>query len=148
MSEPINSSSSDIASSLVVPPVGARDHFFQLLLDYKEIVGSIVLLATGILWAFAYFATRQQLKETRCLIRDNLIMIQGRMDSSNLSQIMVQNLEESAALRHKITLTTVEALKFSQFEAARNQVARKLADAEHSIAEALTRLTTGICLTD
>ena len=127
------------------PPSDGRSAFVKTLLEYKEIVAALLVFSGAIGGALTYFATRQQLDETRCLLRHNVIMIEGRMDAANLSQLLVQNLEETVALEGKGPLTGSEAVKHTQLKAAAVQIGQKLADANNKVAEALEKLKTGEC---
>jgi hypothetical protein len=46
-------------------------------------------------------ATKQQLGEQKCLMNSNIIMLQGKMDAANLSQILFKNQQEIALLEVK-----------------------------------------------
>jgi hypothetical protein len=150
----VNSTSDDTpgqAEALPSKPAGAEappsklSSFLKIANEYKELVGLIAFVTGGIFWAFAYFATKQQLLETRCILNANIAFIQDRMDSASLSQLMLENLRESATLE-KATLTPDEVLKRNQLKAAAADIARKLADADNAAAKELNKLKSGDCL--
>ena len=97
------------------------------------------------MWAFAYFATKQQLDELKCLMNSNISIIQGKTDAASLSQILIQNQQESAPLEAKTPLTAAETLRRDQLKTAADDIARKLAEANTLTAQALTKLTSGQC---
>jgi hypothetical protein len=119
--------------------------FLKLAGEYKEFAALIAFVVGGIFWAFAYFATKQQLKEIQCIVNANMAFVQGRMDSASLSQLMLDNLKESVTLE-KATLTSDEVLKRNQLKAGANEIARKLADADNATAQALNKLKSGDCI--
>jgi hypothetical protein len=126
-----------------VPP-SKLSSFLKVADQYKEFVALVVFFLGGIFWAFAYFATKQQLTETRCILNANIDFIQSRMDSASLSQLAVDNVKESATLE-KPNLTPDEIVKRNQLKAVGESIARKLADAENASAQALKKLKSGDC---
>src|SRR5262245_7951462 len=78
------------------------------LKDYKEFIAILVFFIGGILWIFGYFATKKQLDELHCLMNANVDFIQGRMEAANLSQLMVQNIEELTPFANKTELSPDE----------------------------------------
>lgn len=121
--------------------------FVKKVGEYKEFVALVVFFLGGIFWAFAYFATKAQLKEIQCIMNANMNFIQGKMDSSSLSQLMLDNLKASAALE-KTGLTPEEIVKSNQLKLAATEIARKLADADNATAKALDKLKSGDCLSN
>ena len=87
--------------------------FLKTAGEYKEFITLVVFVMGGILWAFAYFATKQQLKAVQCVLDANVAFLQGRMDSASLSQLMVENIKERAALE-KSNLSQDEIVKRTQ----------------------------------
>ena len=69
-------------------------------------------------------------------------------DSTSLSQLMLQNLEESALLESRSTLTAAEILKRNQLRLGANDIGRKLAGADDLTARALNKLKSGDCIQD
>jgi hypothetical protein len=131
-----------------LPPTDKRQTVLKTLGEYKELIAVIVFFITGCLWLFGYFATKQQLKTLQCLMNTNMAIIQGKMDSASLSQLMVQNLQESMSLEGKQNLTPAEMLKQSQLKTGLNDISRKLADADTTTAKALNKLVSGECLSE
>jgi len=115
--------------------------------EYKELISIIVFFVGGIFFAFTYFATKQQLAQTRCLLNENVDFIQGKMDYASLSQLMVQNLEESGPLDNKTPLTPLETIKKNKLKETASEITRKLAEADALSAKALTKLKGG-CIDD
>jgi hypothetical protein len=101
----------------------------------------------SILWAFAYFATKQQVKAGQCILDANVAFLQARMDSASLSQLMVENIKERAALE-KPNLSQEEIVKRTQLTTTAADIVRKLADVDNVTARALDRLKTGGCIVD
>jgi hypothetical protein len=114
---------------------------------YKEFVALVVFFLGGVFWAFAYFATKQQLKEVQCIMNANMAFVQSRMDSASLSQLMLDNLRESAAL-DKASPSPENTLKRNQLKTGAADIARKLAEADNAAAQALNKLKFGECLSD
>jgi hypothetical protein len=125
-------------------PPSKLSSFLKIANEYKELVGLVVFVVGGIFWAFAYFATKQQLVETRCILNANIAFIQDRMDSTSLSQLMLENLKESAVLE-KPNLSPDEVLKRNQLKTGATDIARKLADADNAAAKELNKLKSGDC---
>ena len=114
---------------------------------YKEFVALVVFFLGGVFWAFAYFATKQQLKEVQCIMNANMAFVQSRMDSASLSQLMLDNLRESVAL-DKASPSPENTLKRNQLKTGAADIARKLAEADNAAAQALNKLKFGECLSD
>jgi hypothetical protein len=125
-------------------PPNKLSSFLKMANDYKELAGLFVFTIGGILSAFAFFATKQQLLETRCILNANIAFIQDRMDAGSLSQLMLENLKESATLE-KANLTPDEILKRNQLKVGATDIARKLADADNAAAKELNKLKSGDC---
>lgn len=85
-------------TSVTSSPTGRISDVVNILKDYKELIGFFVFFLVGILWAFAYFATKQQLVELKCLMISNITIVQGKMDAANLSQLLLQNQQAIAPL--------------------------------------------------
>jgi len=132
-------------------PISAIASFLKKAGEYKEFVTLVVFFLGGIFWAFAYFATKQQVQQIRCLMNANMTFLQGRMDSASLSQLMVENLKESSVLERaalnpdKSSVSSDDVGKRSQLRVAGTEIARKLVEAEQLTAQALNRLRTGDC---
>jgi hypothetical protein len=118
--------------------------FLKTAGEYKEFITLVVFVMGGILWAFAYFATKQQLKAVQCVLDANVAFLQGRMDSASLSQLMVENIKERAALE-KPNLSQDEIVKRTQLTTTAPDIARRIADADNATAKALERLKAGGC---
>src|SRR5215475_6379826 len=81
------------------------------LSEYKELISIIVFFLGGVSFAFAYFATKDQLKQMRCLLNANVDLIQSKMDSASLSQLMVQNIQDSVEFENKSPLLPADIVK-------------------------------------
>jgi hypothetical protein len=132
-----NSANADVLSS-----------FIEIAKKYKELIGLFVAAISGLTFAVAYFATKQQLSDFKCLVNANMDLIQGKMDSTSLSQLMQQNLVESAELEGKTGLSSSEMIKRNQLKAAAGEIARKLAEADNFTAKALNKIRSGECSTN
>jgi hypothetical protein len=135
----------EIPDVLKPEPKEEETGFIATLKEYKEFIAILVFFLAGVLWMVGYFATKKQLTELRCLMLANVEFIQNRMDSNNLSDMSVKNIEELAVLNEKTTLTSEEKAKRNRLEVAKNDLARKLAAADTASAHALNRLTSGQC---
>jgi hypothetical protein len=93
---------------------GRWSGFLKTVKEYKELITLILFFAAGAFWLFDYFATKHQVKQLQCLVNANISFLQGRMDSGSLSQLLVDNLKDSALLDMKPTLTSDETLKRNQ----------------------------------
>jgi len=131
--------------AVAAAPPSKLTSFLKVSGEYKEFAALVAFCVGGVFWAFAYFASKQQLLETRCLLNTNISFIQARMDSSNLSQLMVENLKEGVALDAKTALSPDEILKRNQLKTAAADIARKLADADNASAQSLSKLRSGDC---
>ncbi|UPJ49946.1 hypothetical protein IVB30_00450 [Bradyrhizobium sp. 200] len=136
-------SATKVAPDVAMPP-SKLSTFVKVAGEYKELAVILVFFIGGIFWAFAYFATKQQLVETRCILKENVLFIQARMDASSLSQLLLDNTKESTELE-KPNLTPEETLKRNRLKNAAADISRKLADAENAAAQALTKLKSGDC---
>lgn len=132
------------------PPATKVSSFLKAVGEYKElaaVIATVIGVTLGVtLLAFAYFATKQQLKEIKCITDANIAMIQGRIDSSAFGQLLMENQKEIAPLERKTDLTQDEILKRSQLALAANALARKIADADSFTAQALNKLRSGECI--
>ena len=145
MGDSVSNQNPGSPTSPASPPLDKISAFVKVLSDYKELIGIFIFVIGGILWAFAYFATKQQLDELKCLMNSNISIIQGKTDAASLSQILIQNQQESAPLEAKTPLTAAETLRRDQLKTAADDIARKLAEANTLTAQALTKLTSGQC---
>jgi hypothetical protein len=127
-------------------PSVSKKTVLQKLGEYKEFIALLAFFLGGVFWIFAYFATKEQLKSIQCLMNANLTAIQGRMDYASLSQLMIQNFEETASLEGKPSLTAAETVKRNQLKTAANEISRKLAEAETAISQGLNKLRSGECI--
>jgi hypothetical protein len=127
------------------PPQSTLSSFLKAAGEYKEFVALVAFFMGGIFWAFAYFATKEQLKQIQCIMSANMASLQGRMNSASLQQLLVENTQETFSL-NKPVLTPEEMVKLSKLKVAAPEIARKLADAENDIAKALTKLQSGECV--
>ena len=73
--------------------------------------------------------------------------MQGRIEAASLSQLMVQNIQEKSLLSAK-EISTEDKASQLRLELAGSEIARQLAAAENSSAEALNRLSSGVCSMD
>jgi hypothetical protein len=112
-----------------------------------QMLDLVVFFLGGVFWGFAYFATKQQLKEVQCIMNANMAFVQSLMDSASLSQLMLDNLRESAAL-DKASPSPENTLKRNQLKTGAADIARKLAEADNAAAQALNKLKFGECLSD
>lgn len=119
----------------------------DILKEYKELAGIVIFVGGAIFWAFAYFATKQQLDEARCITDENIGVINARLESSNLSDVLHKNLEETVALQKKPDRTQADEVTLQQLQTARSTIATKIAQADNRVAEATNRLTSGKCVT-
>jgi hypothetical protein len=135
-------------TSVAPPTETPTSRFIKKLNEYKELIGFVIFVIAGIFWAFAYFATKQQLTELKCLMNANISIIQGKTDSANLSQLLLQNQQDLAAVEAKTSLTPAEILQRDRLTTAANDIGRRLADANTLTAQSLTKLTSGQCSGD
>jgi hypothetical protein len=145
--EPSNASTSSSTASGTTGQ-GRWSNFLKPVNEYKELIALLLFFLGGAFWIFDYFATKHQVKQLQCLLNANIGFIQGRMDSGSLSQILVENLRESASLDMKQTLTAEETLKRNQLRTAASDIGRKIADADGATAQALSKLKSGDCVMD
>ena len=117
-----------------------KTSWLDTLKEYKEFIAILVFFLAGLLWIFGYFATKKQLAVLHCTMVENLNFIKGQMDTTNLSQLMVQNLEEQSIVSDRRDLSPAEKAKLRKLEVAREELARKLAAAQNSTAQALGRV--------
>jgi hypothetical protein len=132
-------------ASQTIGTAGPESGFLATLKDYKELISILVFFVGGALWIFAYFATRTQVDELRCLMNANIGFIQSRMEVASLSELMVQNIAEAASLNSKSSLTADDKVKRGKLQVGAAEITRKLAAAETASAQALTNLQAGIC---
>jgi hypothetical protein len=125
-----------------------KSGFIAKLGEYKEFLALLIFFLGGVFWIFAYFATKEQLKTVQCLMNSNFAVIQGKLDSSSLSQLLVQNLEDTAALDRKPNLTAAEAVKRKQLKTAANDISRRLTEADTATTKALNKLKSGDCIAE
>jgi hypothetical protein len=135
------------------PPPAADDpspiaSFTKWIGEYKELISVLIFFAGGVLWAFAYFATKQQISELKCLMNANVNIVQGKMDSSTLSQLMLDNVKRTSQLDGTPNPTADQVVEKNQLKTAAPEIARKIAEAETNIAKALDKLKSGECLGD
>jgi hypothetical protein len=147
MTEPTSGHPTPLTSADALPR-SKKSSFIKALGEYKEIITIIVFFLGGVLFAFGYFATKQQLTQIKCLLNANVDLIQSKMNSSSLSQIMVQNLEESGALDSKMPLNQADLIKRNKLKEGANEIGRKLAEADALTAKALSKLKSGECIAD
>ena len=141
MANPVSAPSGEMPST-------ALSSFLKIANEYKEFVALVVFVIGGIFWAFDYFATKEQVKVLHCILNENMTFVQGKMDSASLSQLMLDNIKESAALDNKRTLSADEGVKRNQLKTGAAEIARKLADAQTATAKAMSKLTSGNCIAD
>jgi hypothetical protein len=133
-----------------------RTTLLSVLGEYKEFITILVFFLGGVLWIFGYFATKNQLEEVhsgiknqvqelRCLLNANRDFLQGRMDSANLSQMLVENIQETNPLSQKPSLTPDEQSRLSRLKVAADDITRKLAAADNTTTQAADRLRSGGC---
>jgi cytoskeletal protein RodZ len=130
------------------PPPGKLASFLTLANQYKELATLVVAIVFGVLWVFAYFATKQQLKQSQCITNANLGFIQAQMDSTSLSQLMTENTKESISLDAKASLTPEEMLKRNQLKTGAAEITAKSLDATNRATQALNKLKNGDCVSD
>ena len=126
-------------------PPSAMISFARKIGEYKELISVLVFFAGGFLWAFAYFATKQQIGELKCLLNANVNIVQGKMDSSALSQLMLDNIKRTSELEGNPSLTGDQILEKNQLKTAATEIARKIAEADTNTAKALDKLKSGEC---
>jgi hypothetical protein len=135
-----------------LPEKSPESPFSQKVTIAASIVTVVTALVGAAGWAVAYFATKQelnatkqQLKEVQCIANADMAFLQARMDSANLSQLLVDNIKDRAALE-KPNLSGDEIIKRNQLMATGDQIAKKLADADNAAAKALDGLKKGECI--
>ena len=117
----------------------------KTLSEYRELLTVIIFFVGGVLWVFGYFATKDQLKEVKCLMNANMDFIQGQMDSTNLSQILIQNLQEQRRLKSNVSDNGLITIKLTQLEIAAKDIDRKIDKATTIQFAAMNKLKTGLC---
>ena len=119
--------------------------FLQRLKEYKEFIAILVFFFGGVLWILGYFATKKQVDDLRCLLNANVDFIQGKIDAASLSQLLIQNLEQTNVIASKTTLTSEEIQKRIQLETGTKDISRQLALAQDASTQALDKLRKGGC---
>lgn len=113
--------------------------------EFKELIAVIVFFIAGALWVFGYFATKDQLSTLHCITNANMEFLQGQMDSNNLSQMLMKNMQE----QHRIRTTTPEGspdrVALIQLDIAAKDLAQKNSMANKMKTDALKVLKSGKC---
>ena len=66
--------------------------------QYKELVVVILVLVGGFSWIVGYFATKEQVEILRCLINENISMVESRMHRKILIEELARKDVEVRAL--------------------------------------------------
>jgi hypothetical protein len=119
--------------------------FLQTLKNYKEFITILVFFFGGVLWILGYFATKKQVDDVRCLLNANVDFIQGKIDAASLSQLLIQNYDQTKGITNKGVLTQDEKQKRAQLDTAAQEISRKLALAQDASTQALDKLRKGGC---
>lgn len=120
-------------------------NFIDTLKDFKEIIGAVVIISGALTWVFAYFATKAQLEELRCIMRTNIEFVDGRMEAESLSRLLEKNLAETIDLDNKPLLNPEEKVKLGRLKLAASEISRKLTSAENGSSVALNKLKSDGC---
>ena len=116
----------------------------DVLKEYKEIITVMVFFLAGSLWVFGYFATKDQLREMRCVTNANMEFLQGNMNSKTLSELLLKNMEHQAKLK-RMPVTAPERHSLVRLDLAANDLNFKLAAATKLSSNAMSILKSGKC---
>lgn len=124
----------------------------ETLKEYKEIFAICVFFFGGVSWISAYFATRAQVEEVRCINTLNIQMIRGKIDQQFLEKILSDNvaqrkdIEEEIATFDKTSKTYRDAIQnLNILSEQRKDFKDKKDAAEQQANSAFEKLTTGFC---
>ena len=123
----------------------ARNAFLRWINDYKELLSVIIFFIGGFLWVYGVFATKAEIKELKCLINVNIDAIYSQIDESNLSQLLVENLQEQDKLKHLSPSNDVDQRRLAQLAAAALDIQSKLQRATNLRAESSQKLRSDRC---
>ena len=124
-----------------------RSKFLSVWKDYKEFVAILVFFLTGSLWIWGFFATKKQLNDLQCLLNVNIDLIQAKIDSESLSQLVAQNFEKKKAILSKNALTAEDKQRRDQLDTAAKDILQKLNSSQDAATQALEKLRKGACTT-
>ena len=93
----------------------AKSGFIQKLSEYREFIVILIFFIGGFLWIYEYFATRSQVGELNCLLRENINVVDGQMQTKFILESMKKNglrYEKLLKLKedNKLTLSEQEEL--------------------------------------
>lgn len=136
-----------------VTTMPAQSPFVKWLNDYKELLSVIIFFIGGFLWVYGVFATKEQIKELKCLMNANITIINSQIDESALSQLLIENLQEQSKQKQRLPgndvdqgkFNDVDQRKFAQLAAAALDIQNKLQRATGLRAEASQKLRANEC---
>ena len=104
----------------------------------------MTLFASGFLWIYGVFATKDQTKALRCLMNANISALDSQIAQQQFSQLLVENLEAQQALKaSKKTLSDADNRKLAQLVAANKLLDEQMSDSNRKHGEAAEKLRTG-----
>lgn len=77
---------------------GAISYFLTRLKEYKEFIAIIAFFMGGIMWIYGFFATKNEVKVLRCLMNNQIILIEARINKKFLPAELARMKAELAML--------------------------------------------------
>jgi hypothetical protein len=131
------------------PPARADDNrraFVHWLGSYKELLSVVIFFLGGFLWVYGVFATKEQIKEVRCMLNANVDVINAQLEESSISQLLVDNLQEKDRLANLGQASDGDRKKLAQLTTANLDLQKKLERATTLRAEAGKKLRSHQCM--
>ena len=88
----------------------------ETLKNIKELIVIFIFFIGGAIATIKYFATQEQLKEYQCISDSNVRMIQGKMDSDFLSQMIKSSRREQREARKSLEHTKKDTDAYKTIE--------------------------------
>jgi len=106
--------------------------------EYKELLGLIVFIVGGMLWAFGYFATKSQFAELKCFSKNSIIVNRETVRLRDIDESVVEKsrrLEELVELQKLGNSTDKQKIERSRVE----RDLKKLEDSQKGLRESLSK---------
>jgi hypothetical protein len=124
----------------------ARNAFLQWLNSYKELVSVVVFFLGGFLWVYGVFATKEQIKELKCVLNANVDMLNAQFEESSISQLLIENLQEKEKFTDIREPSDGDRKKAAQLITANIDLQKKLERATALRAETTKKLRSHQCI--
>jgi hypothetical protein len=113
--------------------------------EYKELLTVLVFFFGGLIWIYGFFATKEQVEETRCIMNANIEFLSNQMDYNNLSSMLLQNAREQFELEQNANLPKIESDRLIQLKIAAKEIEKKIDAANARKDDAIRKLKSGNC---